>query len=233
MLELRHIRKTYSGPQGPVTPLADFSLHVGQGEFVAVRGASGSGKTTLLLIAGGLLQPDAGQVSCQGEDVYAFSSEARARWRAASVGFVFQQFHLVPYLSVLENVLAPTLAQPIAAARDRAAELLERFGLTSRTHHRPAELSTGERQRTALARALLGQPRLVLADEPTGNLDETNGALVLSCLSEFARSGGAVLLVTHDSRAAEFAQRVIQLVPEAPARVALAGASESAMRGQV
>src|SRR5206468_6803720 len=124
-------------------------------------------------------------------------------------GFVFQQFHLVPYLSVFDNVLTPALAQALPDAHNHAGELIERFGLSARAHHVPAELSTGERQRTALARALLKRPRLLLADEPTGNLDAENGRLVLAKLAEHAKAGGAVLLVTHDAQAAAQAHRVI------------------------
>jgi len=211
MLSLRQVRKTYAGPQGPVPALAEFSLEVGAGEFVAVRGPSGSGKTTLLLVAGGFLHPDAGQVVLDGEPIYDMPREALARLRATGIGFVFQQFHLVPYLSVLDNVLTPALAQAHPDARERASELVARFGLTPRMHHVPAELSTGERQRTALARALLNRPRLLLADEPTGNLDDANGDIVLSALDEFAKAGGAVMLVTHDHRASTFAQRVVHL----------------------
>jgi putative ABC transport system ATP-binding protein len=226
MLSLRQVRKTYQGPKGPVVALADFSLEIGAGEFVAVRGPSGSGKTTLLLVAGGLLHPDSGQAVLDGQDIYRMSREARARLRAQAIGFVFQQFHLVPYLSVLDNVLTPALAQPRPDARARAMELIERFGLAPRMHHVPAELSTGERQRTALARALLNRPRLLLADEPTGNLDDANGDIVLNAFAEFAKAGGAVLLVTHDQRASTFAQRVLQLDKAAPPN-GKAGVSEA------
>ena len=227
MLALQHVRKTCAGPQAPVVALADFSLEIGRGEFVAVRGPSGCGKTTLLLIAGGLLHPDAGHVLFDGQNVYQLPSAARTRLRAAGIGFVFQQFHLVPYLTVLDNVLTPTLTQAIPDARKRAGELIERFGLSPRARHVPAELSTGERQRTALARALLNRPRLLLADEPTGNLDEANGEIVLKALAEFARGGGAVLLVTHDPRAASVADRVIQLE-----RTSEVPPSESRQNGQ-
>jgi putative ABC transport system ATP-binding protein len=209
MLEIQHLAKSYPGPSGQLAVLADLCLQVQPGEFVAVQGPSGCGKSTLLLIAGGLLQPDAGRVVVGGQDVYALSPEERARFRADAIGFVFQQFHLVPYLSVLDNVLAPTLAATIPGARDRAKELIERFGLAPRCRHVPAQLSTGERQRTALARALLNRPRLLLADEPTGNLDDENGQLVLRFIADYAKGGGAVLLVTHDRRAAAVADRTI------------------------
>lgn len=211
MLEIRNLTKTYNGPQGIVRALEDVSLTVAAGEFVAVQGPSGCGKSTLLLAAGGLLVPDDGWVSVDGQDFYAMSFDRRARLRAAAIGFVFQQFHLVPYLSVLENVLAPSLAMPSPNALERAAELIARFNLADRIRHVPALLSTGERQRVGLARALMNRPRLLLADEPTGNLDGENAEVVFRVFSEFVRAGGALLLVTHDSRAAEHAHRTIHL----------------------
>lgn len=212
MLDVRHITKSYAGSGGQVHALRDISVQVAPGEFVAVRGPSGSGKTTLLLAAGGMLRPDAGQVFVGGQDVYDVAPEARARLRAGSIGFVFQQFHLLPYLSVLDNVLAAAVAQRGSGLRERAGQLLAELGLGHRTHHLPSELSSGERQRTALARAMLHQPPLLLADEPTGNLDEHNGQVVLDHLAEYVKRAGALLLVTHDSGAAGRAQRVVQLV---------------------
>jgi ABC-type lipoprotein export system ATPase subunit len=222
MLELHNVHKTFRGPQGPVTALDHISLRLGPGDFVAVQGASGSGKTTLLLTAGGLLQPDAGKVLFDGEDLYQLSHEARANYRATQLGFVFQQFHLVPYLSVRDNILSPALARPIADARSRVQELIQAFGLSERADHVPAQLSVGEKQRTALARALLHRPRMLLADEPTGNLDQPNGQIVLNHLGEFARQGGAVLLVTHDPRAAQWAHRIIRLERNATQEAPLA-----------
>jgi ABC-type lipoprotein export system ATPase subunit len=208
LLQLDHITKTYrSGPR-TVRAVDDVSLSVDAGEFVAVAGPSGCGKTTLLLIAGGLLAPDSGTVTIAGENPYAAAADQRARFRAANVGFVFQQFHLVPYLTVLDNILAASMATRPTDAKQRAEELLAKFGLQSRAHHVPGELSTGERQRTALARALLNRPKLILADEPTGNLDRENAAVVLEHLREFADDGGAVLLVTHDEQALGYAKRV-------------------------
>ena len=211
MLRTTDLSKLYPNPQGTVRALDGVSLAVESGEFVAVRGPSGCGKTTLLLAAGGLLRPTEGQVLVNGQDPYTLSPDERARLRAENIGFVFQQYHLVPYLSVLDNVLAPSLAMPRPGVRARAEELVARFRLMDRMHHLPAELSTGERQRTALARALLNRPGLLLADEPTGNLDADNSEVVLSCLSEFAQDGGAVLLVTHDAGAVQYARRVLQL----------------------
>ncbi len=213
LLQVNNVSKTYADDQSTVRAVSDVSLQVTDGEFIAVQGPGGCGKSTLLLIAGTLLKPDAGQVLVDDQDPYAMRPDARAEFRARTIGFVFQQFHLVPYLSVLDNVLAPALAlnAPAAETRDRGLQLIERFGLSDRSHHVPAKLSTGERQRAAMARALLNQPKLILADEPTGNLDHQNADALLGYLAEFAAGGGAVLLVTHDDRAVAYAKRVIYL----------------------
>ena len=211
MLSLRDISKRYGRGDRAVDALRHVSLDVAEGEFVVVRGPSGCGKTTLLLAAGGLLAPDDGSVGVVGQDPYALDADRRAALRASAIGFVFQRFHLLPYLSVIDNVLAPSLAANVGDARRRAGQLIERFGLADRAGHLPAELSTGEQQRAALARALLNEPRIVLADEPTGNLDEVNGREVLAALAEQARDGRAVLLVTHDRQAEAFAHRTVCL----------------------
>ena len=211
MLTLDNISKRYVRANGPVVALDGISLTVEDGEFVAVRGPSGCGKTTLLLVCGALLSPDGGTIRLGDETPYALSPEARARFRARRLGFVFQQFHLVPYLSVRDNILAASLAAGTPGAGERADALMERLGLTGRSDHVPSELSVGERQRTALARALLNRPALVLADEPTGNLDEANGAAVLEALAEYARLGGTVLMVTHDARASRVAHRIVEM----------------------
>ena len=204
MIACEQITKSY----GAVTALAPFDLEVKQGEFVAVKGVSGSGKTTLLLMLGGMLRPTSGKVHFDGADLYSQSGSARADYRATEVGFVFQMFHLVPYLSVAENV---QLAAHNGNAGNRPHELLERFGLGHRLTHTPSELSAGERQRVALARALLNEPRLILADEPTGNLDPENDRQVFEHLAEFHRAGGTVIVVTHGSTADEFADRIVNL----------------------
>ena len=211
LISLDHITKTYTGDAGPIVAVDDVSVSVEAGEFVAVVGPSGCGKTTLLLVAGGLLRPENGEVSIDGTDPYSLSGEQRARFRAEQIGFVFQQFHLVPYLNVLDNVMAPALVTGETSARERAGILVERFGLADRLGHRPGQLSTGERQRVALARALLNEPRVILADEPTGNLDGDNSEQVLQALKTFADVGGAVLLVTHDPDAVAFAGRQVVL----------------------
>ena len=212
MVKLYNLRKIYSRKDGnEVRALDCVSLEVSTGEFVSVQGPSGSGKTTLLLAAGGLLVPDEGTVSIEGANMYSMSGDDRARFRARTIGFVFQQFHLVPYLDIMDNILVPSLAHPNTEAKERAKELMEQFNLAHRTHHVPAELSTGERQRTALARALLNKPSLIFADEPTGNLDHENARIVLGYLAGFADTGGAVLLVSHDDRAGSYAHRSLKL----------------------
>ena len=212
LLLIEFLSKSYRGPTGTIRAVDGASLTVRAGEFVAVQGPSGCGKTTLLLAAGALLQPTCGRVLLDGQDPYVMSSGQRARFRATAIGFVFQQFHLVPYLDVLDNILAPTLAiRGARGARARAVGLAEQFGLADRLRHTPAGLSTGERQRVALARSLLNQPKLLLADEPTGNLDEQNGRIVLNCLAEFAQAGGGVLLVTHAPGAGDFVTRVLKM----------------------
>jgi len=212
MLEFKNISKWFDGPEGKVTALDEVCLSVSSGEFLAVRGPSGCGKTTLLLTAGGLLRPNTGQVSLDGYDPYALNPEMRSRMRASMIGFVFQQFHLIPYLTVQQNILAPSLALPAKEADQRAKELVSRFGLDDRAGHVPSQLSTGQRQRTALARALLNKPKIILADEPTGNLDESNSDIVFGYLSQYVAEGGCVLLVTHDARAAKHATRTLQMV---------------------
>ena len=211
MLQLNTVTKIYLGKTESVVALETITMNVNMGEFVSVQGPSGSGKTTLLLTAGGLLLPDEGFISIDGNDLYGMSPDERAGFRASTIGFVFQQFHLIPYLTVLENVLVPSLAIHNEDAETRARELLDRLNMTGRLHHVPSELSTGERQRTAMARALLNNPRLLLADEPTGNLDRDNGDIIMVTFNEFAQAGGAVLLVTHDETVSQYAHRSVRL----------------------
>ncbi|MBT7923232.1 MAG: ABC transporter ATP-binding protein [Opitutae bacterium] len=211
-LRATNVQKTFAGPKGSsVTAVNDMSLEIASGEFVAMGGSSGCGKSTILLIAGGLLRPDQGELEIMGTRPYEVDSTRRASIRSQYIGFVFQQFHLVPYLDALDNVLAPTLARSLPDAEDKAMALLEKFGLTERRHHVPSALSVGEQQRVALARALLLEPKLLLADEPTGNLDPENADSILDHLVAFAKEGGAVLMVTHDDLAANRASRSIRM----------------------
>jgi len=211
MLVLQDLTKTYRKGTGEVKALDGVSLRIDPGEFVAVCGPSGSGKTTLLMMVAAMLRPSRGTVQFDGHDLYEMSGRDRARFRARNVGFVFQMFHLVPYLTVLENVLLATGVLRQGDGKARATDLLQRLGLQHRLGHRPSELSAGEKQRTAMARALLNQPRLILADEPTGNLDPDNARCVLEHLRSFQQEGGTVMVATHGPAAREFATRAINL----------------------
>lgn len=210
MIELSQASKIYMKEGKRVTALPPFNLHVDEGEFVCVRGPSGSGKSTLLLMVGGMVRPTSGTVRVRGRDIYELTPSERAVWRAENVGFIFQMFHLLPYLNVLDNVTLPAVAGS-PGTRDKAVDMLERFGLGDRLRHNPAELSVGERQRVAVARALLKDPAFVLADEPTGNLDAGSAAIIMEYLKEYQQQGGTVLLVTHEQVAAGYAERTVEM----------------------
>ena len=196
---------------GTLRALNGISFHIQAGEWVALMGPSGSGKTTLINILGGLDTLTSGHVIVDGVDLAKFSENDLVRYRAEKIGFVFQQFHLVPYLSALENVM---LAQYFHSVTDepQAAEALKRVGLGHRLTHLPSQLSGGEQQRVAIARALINQPKLILADEPTGNLDEANEEIVLGLFRELHSAGHTILMVTHDPDIAQQADRRIELV---------------------
>lgn len=207
MLRFEQIVKEYRKHGTRIRALDGVDLDIAPGAFVVVKGASGCGKSTLLLAAGGMLRPSQGTVLLDSAPLYALGGRARAAMRRRKIGFVFQMFHLVPYLSVLENV---RLGAARHADTDPVA-LLSTLGLRERLHHRPAELSAGEKQRTALARALINRPRLLLADEPTGNLDPENARQVMEHLQAYRQQGGTVLLVTHGNDADAFATQQVRM----------------------
>lgn len=214
VLEAREVQKSFT--QGPVTleVLQGVNLAVDSGERIAIVGASGSGKTTLLQILGGLDRPTTGHVRVDGQDIHELSEDARGMLRNRALGFVYQFHHLLPEFSALENVAMPLLVRrtPVAEARDQAMEILERVGLGRRLEHRPYQLSGGERQRAAVARALVTAPKIILADEPTGNLDGNNAEAVFELMLELNRElGTSLVVVTHDMRLANRMERVFEI----------------------
>lgn len=212
MIACEQLSRRFRGPDRDVAALDNVSLSVERGEFVVIQGASGSGKSTLLLALGGMQRPSQGRVLLDRRELYALAPAERNQLRAKSIGFVFQLFHLIPYLTVRENILAGLPGNVgREAARQRADALIASLGLAARARHLPGTLSAGERQRTALARALVKQPSVILADEPTGNLDPANAAEVFKHLDAFRRDGGTVVVVTHGDDAAPFAQRTLRL----------------------
>jgi len=214
MIALSEVHKVFRQGETEVRALAGVSLEVAAGEFVAVRGPSGSGKSTLLHLIGGLDVPSAGEIRIDGAALSRLSDDELTVFRRRKIGFVFQFFNLLPTLSAEENVALPLLLDGVRArdARPRARVALEQVGLGHRGRHRPDELSGGEMQRAAVARALVIDPRLILADEPTGNLDTATGAQILGLIRRAnAERGCTVILVTHDPRAATYGTRVITL----------------------
>ena len=214
VLEARQVRKSFR--QGPVTldVLQGVTLAIAAGERLAIVGASGSGKTTLLQILGGLDKPTAGEVLVDGRDIHSLTERERGTLRNRALGFVYQFHHLLPEFSALENVAMPLLVRrmPTGEAKSLARQILERVGLGARLDHRPHQLSGGERQRAAVARALVTQPKLVLADEPTGNLDGYNAEQVLELMLELNRERGtSLVVVTHDLRIAARMERALEI----------------------
>lgn len=223
MIELRGVSKTVESGGRPLTILHPIDYVIDSGEFVAVVGPSGSGKSTLLGLLAGLDAPTTGQIVIDGIDITTLGEDALARLRGEKIGFVFQFFHLVPSLTAFENVMVP---MEIAGRRDaarRAERLLEEVGLIGRAHHYPSQLSGGEQQRVAIARALANDPPIVLADEPTGNLDSTTGRHIMELLVSVRRTRGSTLvLVTHDAELAAFADRRLVLRDGRPGDQAVA-----------
>lgn len=211
MVVLENVVKTYRRRRGDVKALGDINLQIEKGEFVVICGPSGSGKTTLLMTIAAMLRPTSGSVCVGQNNLYTMSIRDRAKFRAENIGFVFQMFHLVPYLNIIENVALAGGVAGQSGGAVKANELLKRLGLAQRAFHRPSELSAGEKQRAAIARALFNRPKIILADEPTGNLDPDNAASVIGYLSEFHHGGGTVILATHGTEAEQFADRIIHL----------------------
>lgn len=214
MIRIENVTKCFPAPGGgEIKALDGVTLRVEAGEFVSVVGQSGSGKSTLLFAIGGLAAPSSGEVYLGETRVYALDAAARATLRRTDVGFVFQTFNLVPYLTCLENVALPALlaGRTKNDALDAASRMLDRLGIAARRHHRPAQLSVGERQRVGIGRSLVNGPKVLLADEPTGNLDPVTADQVLGLFRELNAGGQTIVMVTHDPRLAEEASRIVRI----------------------
>jgi putative ABC transport system ATP-binding protein len=212
LLEARHITKSYTVGHRYIKVLDDISLVVETGAFLVVRGSSGSGKTTLLTLLSGLDRPTSGRVLIANQDITSASEAQLAPLRNKNIGFVFQSFHLVPSMTALENIMFPAELRKDSQAEERARRLLQQVGLEARAHNLPSQLSGGEKQRVALCRAMINRPRLLFADEPTGNLDSKNGWIVIEQLIDLKNVHGATLiLVTHNPELARAADQVLRL----------------------
>jgi putative ABC transport system ATP-binding protein len=212
MIRLKNVTKQVRSGAETLTILDDVSFEIPDGEFVAVTGASGSGKSTLLGLIAGLDAPSSGLISLDNDEVTSMTEDGLAQLRSEKIGFIFQSFHLIPSLTAFENVMIPMEILGLPNVRDRAARLMEAVDLTNRGHHYPAELSGGEQQRVAIARAFANSPKILLADEPTGNLDSKNGQHIFDLMKDLHRRHNiTLLLVTHDAALAAQAQRQIVL----------------------
>ncbi len=211
MIRFDNLTKIYKDSNTDVVAINDLSLSFKQGEINIIHGKSGSGKSTLLLMAGGMLKPDTGYVYWGDNNVYKTSSLKRNRLRASYVGFMFQRFYLIPYLNVYDNIRYPLTLVGNENPKKRISELAERIGIAHRLTHKPHQLSIGEQQRVALCRSIANNPPILLADEPTGNLDVENSKILIDILKEEAQNGRYVIIVTHDDRVLEIGNRVIHL----------------------
>ncbi len=215
LIELRGVNKTFDGPHGGHAALSDCSLTIARGEFTAIVGQSGSGKSTLLNLIAGIDRPSSGEISVDGTALHLLPEHALSAWRGRAVGIVFQFFQLLPTLTSAENVMLPMdfcRRWPVGERRPRALALLDRLGVADQADKLPGALSGGQQQRVAIARALANQPALLLADEPTGNLDSRSAAALLDLFAELVSAGQTLVMVTHDRNAEHYASRIITLV---------------------
>ena len=208
MLEVNNISKRYKRGSDEFIALDNVSLKIGKGDFLTITGASGAGKSTLLNAIGGLIYLDSGEVLFKGRDIYKQKSKKRDEYRKKNVGFMFQQFHLIPYLTVIDNIKLTCYDKQ---QLDTVNNYLDEFSLTGLKYKYPSELSVGEKQRTAFIRAIISNPDILLADEPTGNLDPGNSRILMSLVEEYHKYGGTVVVVSHDQLAAKYANRMITL----------------------
>jgi putative ABC transport system ATP-binding protein len=212
-IQVQNVEKHYGQGEAAVTALADMTFNVEAGEFIAVMGQSGSGKSTLLSILGGLNTPTVGKLFVDDADVYALGHDKRADFRRESIGFIFQHFNLIPYLTLAENVMLPMAPLKVRKKQKRllAENALRRVGLSGKTGRLPSQISGGEQERVAIARAIVNRPPILLADEPTGNLDSSTGREIMELLTELNRDGATVVMVTHTAEYANYARRTLRV----------------------
>ena len=209
MIKIENITKIFHSKHSDVIALNKINLEVASGEFLLIKGPSGCGKSTLLFTLGGMLKPSSGKVYVEGDDLYALSNRDLLNYRARKMGFVYQSYHLIPYLNILDNILLVNQVGKPVTNRDEVMNLAKQFNLQDRLTHLPAELSVGEKQRAALMRALVCKPKLLIADEPTGNLDPANSAIIVEHFKRFQELGGTVIMASHNNDADELATREI------------------------
>ena len=213
ILKASDISKSYNSDKNRIKVVDNYNIDLFSSEFVSLTGPSGCGKTTILMIIGCLLKPDHGTVEIDGLDIYSMNSSRIAEQRSKKIGFIYQDFKLIPYLTIKENILCSSLINDVGNLEDKANDLILRLGLNHRVNHRPEQLSAGEKQRTAIARALLMEPKLIIADEPTGNLDKKNSSLVIEALKHYSDEGACVIMVSHDEDVKKSSDRHIQMDP--------------------
>ena len=213
LIEMNSICKSYRNIGFETRVLEDVRLHIREGEYVSLMGPSGAGKSTLMAIMGCLSQPTSGEYILDGEEVGTLNDRKLSRVRNEKIGFVFQAFHLLPGVTALENVILPLVyaKRPPSNIKERARELLARVGMEHRLHHTPGQLSGGEQQRVTIARSLINGPRIILADEPTGNLDSTNGIEIMKTFDNLVKEGKTIVLITHDLEVAQHAGRIVSI----------------------
>ncbi len=211
MLEVSHVSKVFNSGRKRVQALDEVSFQIDEGDFALVKGPSGCGKSTLLFALGGLLNPSSGTIRIAGKDLYMFSEKERNQYRSTKIAFIFQSYHLIPYLSILDNILLLNKINTIQVSKREITNIAQKVNIHHRLDHKPSELSVGEKQRASLVRALVVNPQVILADEPTGNLDPENAMEVIKYLSEYHARGGTVVMVTHGTDADACANKQIQM----------------------
>ena len=211
MIQIKNLTKVFHSKERDVIALNEINLNLEEPNFVLIKGASGCGKSTLLFSIAGMLRPSSGEIVLNGKNIYGYSEKELLKFRARYIGFVYQSYYLIPYLDVLDNILLVNKSHGMVVTEGEVKELAKKFNMQDRLHHKPAELSVGEKQRVAFMRALVVKPKLLLADEPTGNLDPENTKIIMDAFQEFRQGGGTVIMVSHGNEADAYADVTIEI----------------------